>query len=133
MIDGHTFNENFYGQSFLENVLGLNLENVKKIEIIQRSRTVLYGTGAMLAEINIITKWAESGDEMKLTNEIGSYGKFVEKAYWNKSFKNNLNISISGQMGDTRGQNLEFDQFHSIIMEFQKIWTGIKTMDYMAN
>src|SRR5450759_4300528 len=48
MIDGHIMNEVVYGSGFMGNELGINLDNVKKIEIIRGPGASVYGSGAML-------------------------------------------------------------------------------------
>lgn len=121
LIDGHTMNEDFYGQSWIGNDLGLDLDFVERIEVIRGPGSALYGTGAMLGVINIITKKAENiastgtaNYGFKISNEIGSYGKYVEKAYFGKEFKNGLKLSGSGLWGDIKGQNLYFKEFANI-------------------
>lgn len=56
MIDGHIMNEVIYGSAFMGNGLGINLDNVEKIEIIRGPGALVYGSGAMLNIINVIMK-----------------------------------------------------------------------------
>jgi iron complex outermembrane receptor protein len=60
MIDGHIMNEVVYGSAFMGNELGINLDNIDKIEIIRGPGASVYGSGAMLNIINVIMK---KGDE----------------------------------------------------------------------
>ena len=108
LIDGHTMNENFYGQGWIGNDLGLNPEDIERVEVVRGPGSALYGTGAMLCVINIITKKTKG---FKISNQIGSYGKYVEKAYWGEELKNGLKLNVSGIWGDVKGQNLYLDKY----------------------
>ena len=106
LIDGHVINEPFYGSSWIGTDLGLNLDEVSRIEVVSGPGSVLYGTGAMFAVINIITKTGSEINGLKLKNEVGSYGKMQENAYWGKEFKNGMNLAISGIYGDVHGPRI---------------------------
>ncbi len=70
LINGHSVNAHFGGSSFTFDKIPV--ANVKQIEIIRGPGSALYGTGAFLGVINIITK--EGGDEpSEASLEYGSY------------------------------------------------------------
>ncbi len=87
LINGHAVNANFGGASFTFDKLPI--ANVKQIEIIRGPGSALYGTGAFLAVINIIT--SEGGDEPSLASlEYGTYNTVkpsAELSYKKNDFK----------------------------------------------
>jgi outer membrane receptor protein involved in Fe transport len=56
IIDGHTVNEQWNGTAYYEQGLGVPLEFIDRVELIVGPGSVLYGSSAMLAVINVVTK-----------------------------------------------------------------------------
>ncbi|MBM3211849.1 hypothetical protein FJZ33_06510, partial [Candidatus Poribacteria bacterium] len=111
LINGHSRNDNVYGSSSIGNDLCMPLDIVERIEVVRGPGSVLYGTGAMFAVVNIITKAAKVIDGFNLHGEIGSYGRLQNSGIFGKEFDNGLKILVSGIWGDTQGQDLYFDEY----------------------
>ena len=111
LINGHTLNENVYGAPFFGTDSGMNLDTIERIEIVRGPGSALYGTGAMFAVVNVITKDGNIIDGFKLSAETGSYGRFQGSAVFGKGFNNGIDISISGLWGDIKGQDLYFEEY----------------------
>jgi outer membrane receptor for ferrienterochelin and colicins len=109
MIDGHIANEVVYGSSFMDNNLGINLDNVERIEIIRGPGASIYGSGAMLNIVNLIMKKGEDTDGLTVSAGTGSYGRNDLSAIYGKK-KNNTDISVSGIGGISRGENYYFSE-----------------------
>jgi iron complex outermembrane receptor protein len=107
MIDGHILNEVVYGSAFMGNELGLNLKNVEKIEIIRGPGASLYGSGAMLNIVNVITKKGLRTDGLFLSAGTGSYGRNEFSAGFGKKI-DDIDISVSGSGGLSKGENYYF-------------------------
>src|SRR4029079_13762296 len=60
LINGHSFTEATWGMALLGESLAINLVGVERIELSRGPSSGLYGTGAMFAVINIISKDGES-------------------------------------------------------------------------
>ncbi|MDF1526860.1 MAG: TonB-dependent receptor plug domain-containing protein [bacterium] len=71
MVDGHRFNEASNDSFFTGPGLGIDMDDIKKIEIVRGPASALYGQNAMLATINIITKGPADGsdEEVQVTLE----------------------------------------------------------------
>lgn len=68
MVDGHRFNEPTSDSFFTGWGLGVDINNVSRIEIIRGPGSALYGANAMLATVNVITKGPQDdpGEELQL-------------------------------------------------------------------
>ncbi|MGE0321893.1 MAG: TonB-dependent receptor plug domain-containing protein [Polyangiaceae bacterium] len=62
LVDGHTTNEQVSGSGQLDRAIGVPIELVDHVEVILGPGSVLYGSSAMLAVINVVTKRAEDHD-----------------------------------------------------------------------
>ncbi len=111
LINGHTMNESVYGSVAAGNDLGLCLDAIDRIEIIRGPSSVLYGTGAMFAIINIVTKKGYSIDGARFISSLGSYRKLQGSLILGKEIKNNLDLFTTGILGDIKGQDLYFKEY----------------------
>ena len=104
LINGLTINESLYGAVFLGSELGMNLDIIDRVEIVRGPGSALYGTGAMLAVINIITK-------KNILNSVDIYGGdfklaggYLSLGKQTGMMKNNISIHSSrsdGYMSNT--------------------------------
>ncbi|HVY48093.1 MAG TPA: TonB-dependent receptor [Minicystis sp.] len=62
LVNGHAMNEQWGGTAYYERGTGIPFELVDHIEVILGPGSVLYGSNAMLAVINIVTKRAKDWD-----------------------------------------------------------------------
>jgi outer membrane receptor for ferrienterochelin and colicins len=69
MVDGHRFNESTNDSFFSGPGLGIDMNDVKKVEIVRGPASALYGQNAMLAIVNVVTKGPadDSGNEVQVT------------------------------------------------------------------
>ncbi|MBI3193508.1 MAG: TonB-dependent receptor [Ignavibacteriae bacterium] len=113
LVNGHTMNDNVYGSVLIGNDLPIDLRSLERIEIVRGPGSALYGTGAMFAVINLITKKGKDVDALKLSTEFGSYGKVITNALYGKQFDNDFEVLFSFRAGDLRGQDLYFQEYDS--------------------
>jgi len=111
LLNGMQTNEVIFGSSLLETGFGIDLSDVERIEIVRGPGSTLYGTGAMLAVINVITKKGAQATGLSLTGEAGSFGRLKGKATYGTALKNGLDFFISGNWADIDGQDLYFKEY----------------------
>lgn len=111
MVNGHALNERVYGSAFIDAELALDLATVERIEIVRGPGSSLYGTSAMFAVINVITKTGIQIDGLEVAGEIGSFGELKGNIIIGKELTNDLDIFFSEIWGDTRGQDLYYEEF----------------------
>jgi iron complex outermembrane receptor protein len=114
MIDGHSMTEhvydsnNFFGQDF-----DLDMDFVERIEIIRGSASALYGSNAMLATINVITRSPVDMVGPRVSTEMDSFGQkklFVSDSVY---LGRGANLLIGGSVFDDAGQTIYVPQFNT--------------------
>ena len=111
LLNGHILNENVYGSAFIGTELGLDLGTIDRIEIIRGPGSALYGTGAMFAVINIITKKGHQVEGLRVSGEYGSYRRLEGTFLAGKRIGRGIELLASGIIGDVKGQDLYFEEF----------------------
>ncbi|MCF8456657.1 MAG: TonB-dependent receptor [Bacteroidales bacterium] len=110
LLNGHELNENVYGSALLGSELALNMDYIKQIEIVRGPGSCLYGTGAMLNVINIITKDGGEIDGVDVAATFGSYNKKEVAATYGSKFQNGLDFSVSGLLSQNDGIDFYFEE-----------------------
>lgn len=111
LVDGHTINENTYGMAPVGTDFGIPLSAVERIEIVRGPGSSLYGTYAMLAVIDVITKTGGATGGVRASAELGSFGRKGASLVWGKTFASGLDVMAAGRVLDVMGQDLAFPEF----------------------
>jgi iron complex outermembrane receptor protein len=109
--DGHTLNENFYGGTSIGTDFPIAMESIERIEVVRGPGSALYGTGAMLGVINIITKKGNAVDGLQAFGEIGSFQRLQGTIMYGKQWGNNSDLMVSGIVGDVKGTDLYYTEY----------------------
>jgi len=76
MVNGHNMADNIFNYLlYFENDFPIEMNLIKQIEIIRGPASALYGSNAMFATINIITKSPDEAGPLTLTMDTGSFGE----------------------------------------------------------
>lgn len=110
LIDGQRVNENVYGSAPIGIDLGLDLDAVERIEIVRGPGSVLYGTGAMLAVVDIITHTGHTGQGGSLALEPGSFGRRHGALRAGRVFDSGLDVHVSATWTDITGRDFHFPE-----------------------
>jgi outer membrane receptor for ferrienterochelin and colicins len=105
LLNGTSFNENVFGSASIGTALGLNLDAVERIEIVRGPGSALYGTNAMFAVVNVITRTGNAVDGLRLSADAGSFGTRTGRAMYGRQFANGLDIAVAGQWWRSAGQD----------------------------
>lgn len=106
-IDGHTMNSPIYGDAAFGRELGLDLERVERIEVIRGPGSALYGSNAVLAVVNVVTRDAGAGSAFETGAGAGSFGE--RRAYVSiaRARPDRPHLALSGSWIDSRGADFD--------------------------
>ncbi|MGE0824975.1 MAG: TonB-dependent receptor plug domain-containing protein [Candidatus Binatia bacterium] len=114
LIDGHRLNDNQYDQAGLGTEGVVDVDLIERIEIIRGPSSSLYGTNALFAVINIITKRGRDIKGVELSTEIGSFDSYKGRVTYGNRFQNGLEVLFSSSFYDSRGhRRLFFKEFNT--------------------
>jgi outer membrane receptor for ferrienterochelin and colicins len=75
MVDGHNMADNIFGYMlYMDDNFPIDMNLIKQIEIIRGPSSALYGSNAIFATINIITKSPDEAGPLALKADFGSFG-----------------------------------------------------------
>ena len=111
LLDGHAMNENFYDAAFLDTTFGLDLAAMERIEIVRGPSAAVYGSNAMLAIVNVVTKHSETASGNRLNFETGAFGLKRGALSLLHEFDNGLAVSFSGNLAESEGEDFYFGEF----------------------
>lgn len=111
LLDGHALNENFLGAARIGTALGLDLAFIDRIEIVRGPGSALYGSNAMLAVVNIVTKTGRAVDGTHMSVEAGSYGLMRVAATFGREFESGLEVTATASWSDSKGPDLYFREY----------------------
>lgn len=111
LLNGHRMNENVFGSASIGTDLPLNLAAVERIEVVRGPGSVLYGSSAMLAVVNVITRDGHDGDRLSLTAEGGSAGRRRLLVATGGETESDLDLAVTGVWGDLAGDDLYFPEY----------------------
>jgi outer membrane receptor for ferrienterochelin and colicins len=110
MYDGHALNERTYGSGLLGTEYPLDPESIDHVEIV-RGAQGLYGNNAMLAMVYIVPKTGLALDGITVSGSAGSFGRLRGSVTAGGELFGNMQYTVSGVAGGTRGEDLYFPEF----------------------
>jgi iron complex outermembrane receptor protein len=111
LINEHPLNENIFGSSPTGSDLGMPMESIDRIEIIRGPGSSLYGTGAMFAVINIVTKTGKSFGKTSIKTGFGNLGRYTGNLNYGSYTQSGADIFVTAEYYKQYGVNLYYKQF----------------------
>jgi outer membrane receptor protein involved in Fe transport len=105
MVNGHNMADNIFDfMLFFGNDFPIDMNLMKRIEIIRGPSSALYGSNAVFATINIITKSPEEAGPLSVTVDSGSFGEKKIQAMGTSSF-GGAKVLLSGSVYNNAGES----------------------------
>src|SRR5271168_785837 len=105
MVNGHNMADNIFNYLlYFENDFPIEMNLIKQIEIIRGPASALYGSNAMFATVNIITKPPGDLGPLALTWDTGSFGEKKAQMVAAGSL-GSAKVLFSGTMFNNTGQS----------------------------
>ena len=111
LVDGHRFNENIGDSPVFGMQLVVDVDLIERVEIVRGPGSSLYGSNALLAVVNVITKDGKTLDGLEVSGEVGSFDTQKGRISYGNVFDNGLNLLVSATKGDGDGPQLYFEEF----------------------
>lgn len=108
MIDGHPLNDRIFG-TIIYILNSIPVDQIEQIEIIRGPGSVLYGTNAFYAVVNIVTLKGGLYNETNINTKLGS-DKTLQGiiTYKKEDIENNYHLIVSGSVGFSEGPKLDY-------------------------
>jgi len=111
LIDGHRTNDNLYDMAFLGTDAILDVDLIDRVEIIRGPGSSLYGSNALFAVVNVITKRGRDLKSAEVSSDAGSYDTYKARVSYGNRYQNGLDAIVSGTVYDSKGQRLYVREF----------------------
>jgi outer membrane receptor for ferrienterochelin and colicin len=114
LVDGHRLNDNVYDEAMIGTELPFDIDLIQRIEIVRGPVSSLYGSNALFAVINIITKRGQDLNGAEYSAEAGSFDTYKGRISYGHKLRQ-LEFLISGSFYGSLGQNrLFYPEFNTI-------------------
>lgn len=105
LVNGHTYNNDVYGQAPVGFDFGIDMEAIERIEVVRGPGSSLYGGNAMFAVINVITAGAQELPGVRPLFEVGSLGRLRGQISAGHVFANGIEVFASGSIVNIDGHD----------------------------
>jgi iron complex outermembrane receptor protein len=110
-VDGHTLNGAVYGDAAFGPELGLDLEQVERIEVVRGPGSTFYGSYAVLAVVNVVTRRPRGEPGARLDLRAGGAGEWRGRASVASALPGGPEWSASLSWLQAHGPDLYFAEF----------------------
>jgi len=111
LINGYRVNDNIFDSAFWDSSFTLDVDLIERVEIIRGPGSSLYGSNALLAVINVITRDAKTLKGVEVSGESGSFDTQKGRASLGYTFDENYNLLVSATTFKSEGPKLRFKEF----------------------
>ena len=111
LVDGHRLNDSVYDQAFVGTEGLIDLDIIDRIEIIRGPGSSLYGSNALFAVVNIITRRGRDLKGAEVSGEAGTFNTYKGRLSYGDKFQNGTEAIVSGSGYDSKGDRLYFREY----------------------
>lgn len=113
LVDGHRMNDDVYDEAMIGTEFPIDIDMIERVEIIRGPVSSLYGSNALFAVINVVTRHGQDLSNLEFSAEAGSFNTYKGRISYGRVIRQ-LQLMVSGSFYGSRGQNqLFFPEFDS--------------------
>lgn len=127
MIDGYRVNENVFDQSFYGQDFLLDIDLIKRVEIIRGPSSSVYGSNALLGVVNVITRSAQDIGQAEAALSVGDNRDVKGRASMGRRLDNGMSLLLSATTYHNRGESLQLEEpeFNNAASQFGRVPNGL--------
>ncbi len=110
-IDGHALNGNVYGDGLVGDESSIDLEAVERIEVIRGPGSALYGSYAVLAVVNIVTRGARPDGDFAFHGHASQDGRRYGHAALQRPFGSGGSVALRASWLGADGRDFRYPEF----------------------
>ncbi len=114
LINGMRMNDAIYDLASIGEELPIDVNVIERVEIVRGPTSSVYGTDAMLAVVNVITRPGRSLQGGELSFETGSYDMYKGVFTCGGRRENGLEVLVSGSIYKDSGRDLYYPEFDAL-------------------
>ena len=114
LIDGFRANEMVFDYAGVGNDFLVDVDTIKRVEVIRGPASSLYGTSAFCGLVNIITKRGRDLAGLEVSSERASFDTHKSRIAYGDRFQSGVEMSLFASIMDSGGQDLFFQEFTDI-------------------
>jgi outer membrane receptor for ferrienterochelin and colicins len=111
MLNGHPMNEDVYESALLGTEFGIDIGLVDRIEVVRGPGSALYGSEAVFAVVNVITREGKNVSGVHASVELGSNRLARGTLLGGTSTSSGIDIVASGNWFDIGGPDLYYKEY----------------------
>ena len=115
LVDGHALNEQVWGSAPIGSDLPINLDAVERVEVVRGPGSALYGSSAMFAVINIVTKSGTQTSGGVVSARAGSGLQRQVATHVGYDLGAGRSFSMSAATSASDGNTLYYPEFRSAL------------------
>jgi outer membrane receptor for ferrienterochelin and colicin len=113
LLNGLRTNDNVYDLAYIGEEFSVDVDLIERVEVIRGPGSALYGSNALFAVINVVTKSGSSLAGGEVSTSAASFGTHSGRASYGRSFANDLDLLVSATYSDGKGRNLFYPEFNT--------------------
>ena len=96
LVNGHRVNDNVYDQAYIGGDALIDVAMIERVEIIRGPASSLYGTNALFATVNVITRTGASLNGGSFDVDTGTLGTQLVRGMAGRRLENGMDFALSG-------------------------------------
>jgi iron complex outermembrane receptor protein len=111
LVDGHSINEGVFESALIGQGGLIDMRAVERIEVIRGPGSSVYGTSALFAVVNIVTRRGRALQGFEVTSSAGSWDSYRAAMTMGRRFAQGPEILVSTSAIRSAGQDWHFADF----------------------